>query len=86
MGFVAELLANPSLKRAVVGGITAALIAGNKKMGLGMELGDIAALVTLAVAFIGQSAMVSIKKAGMDAAAKVTTVEEAEAILNESKR
>lgn len=82
MNFLAELLANTALKRAVVGGLTAAIIAGNKKLGLGLELGDIAALVTLAVAFIGQSAMKEVKMAGVEAAAKVDSAKSALDVIN----
>lgn len=77
-----ELLSNPSLKRAAVGAITAATIALNKKLGLGLELGDVAALVALAVAFLGQSAMKEVAVAKVDAAAKVTDAKSALDVLN----
>ncbi len=82
MEFITDILTNPSIKRSVVGGITAAIIALNKKLGLQLELGDITALVTLAVAFIGQSAIKEVKLAGVEAAAKVDSVKAAVDVLN----
>lgn len=78
-----ELLSNPSVKRAVVGGITAALIALNKKLGLQMDLGDIGALVTLAIAFIGQSAMKEVAAAKVEAAATIKTPSDAAKVLGQ---
>ena len=68
MQILSNVLANGRLNRALVGGITAALIALNRKLGLGLELEDIAALVSLAVAYIGQSAMKEVKMAGVQLA------------------
>ncbi len=85
MNFLAELLTNPSLKRYAVGTGTAALIALNKKLGLGMDSTEIIALVSLAIAFIGQSAAKEVIQSGQDAAAKVTTTSEAVTIINETK-
>ena len=79
---LSALLSNPSLKRAVVGAITAGAIMFNKKLGLQMELGDIAALVSLAIAFMGQSALKEVKLAGVEAAAKVDSVKSAVDIMN----
>lgn len=86
MDFLSSLLSNASLKRAVVGAVTAALIAGNKKLGLGLEVSDVVALVTLAVAFIGQSAVKEVRLAGVEAAAKVADVPAAVAVINEAAK
>jgi len=72
-----ELLANPSLKRFIVTIATAAVVALNKKLGLSLEVADVASIVALAVAFLGQSALKEVKLAGVDAAAKVATVNDA---------
>lgn len=77
-----ELFANPSLKRAVVGALAAAIVALNKKLGLGLEVTDIIAITTLAVAFLTQSAMKEVKMAGVEAAAKVDSVKAAVDVLN----
>ncbi len=77
-----DLLSNPSIKRAAVGGITAAIISLNHKLGLNLDLGDITALTTLAIAFLGQSALKEVKLAGVDAAAKVDTVRSAVDVIN----
>ena len=77
-----DLLSNPSLKRAVVAGLTAALIALNKKLGLDMGTESLAMLTGLAIAFIGQSAAKEVKMAGIDAAAKVTDTKAAVDIIN----
>lgn len=77
-----ELLSNPSLKRAAVGAITAALIALNKKLGLGMEVSDVIAITSLAVAFLAQSAAKEVKLAGVEAAAKVDSAKAAVDVIN----
>lgn len=82
MEFLAGLLSNPSLKRVVVGGLTAAIVALNKKLGLDLGPVDIVSLVTLAVAFLTQSAIKEVKLAGIDAAAKVDSVQAAVDVLN----
>jgi hypothetical protein len=78
-----ELLTNPSLKRAAVGALAAALIALNRKLGLQLETADVAAIVALAVAFIGQSAAKEVKLAGLEAAKKVDSPEAARAVLEQ---
>ena len=77
-----DLLSNPSLKRFLVTLATAAVIALNKKLGLNLEVADVASLVALAVAFVGQSAMKEVKLAGQDAAAKVVDTNAAVAVIN----
>lgn len=82
MSFLVDLLSNPSLKRAVVGGIAAAIIALNRKLGLGLETPDVASIVALAVAFLTQSALKEVHLAGIDAAGKVKTVDDAIKLFN----
>lgn len=77
-----ELLSNPSLKRAVVAGLTAALIALNKKLGLEMGTESLAMLTGLAIAFISQSAAKEVKMAGIEAAGKVADVKAAVDVIN----
>lgn len=77
MDFISSLLGNPSLKRAAVGGITAGIIALNKKLGLELDTESIMALVGLAIAFIGQSAMKEVKLAGAKAGEAIKTDEDA---------
>lgn len=77
-----ELLSNPSLKRAAVAGVTAILLAGNKKLGLDMDTEVLAMLTGLAIAFITQSAVKEVKIAGQEAAAKVDSVKAAVDVLN----
>ncbi len=79
-----ELLANPSLKRAMVGALAAGLIALNKKFGLDLDMGDVGAIAAIAVAFMTQSAMKEVKLAGINAAAKVETVPQAVDAINKA--
>ena len=77
-----DLLSNPSLKRAVVAGLTAAIIALNKKLGLDLNTESLGMLTGLAIAFIAQSAAKEVKLAGVEAAAKVDSVKAAVDVLN----
>ncbi len=77
-----ELLSNPSLKRFLFTIAGAAVVAMNKKLGLGLDPVDIAGIVSMVVAFVGQSAWKEARLAGMDAAAKVTDVKAAVDIIN----
>ncbi len=79
-----DLLANPSLKRAAVGALTAGVIVGNKRLGLGLETADIAALVALAIAFLTQSAIKEVKLAGQEAAERVDSAKAAAEVLSPS--
>lgn len=72
-----EILGNASLKRLLFTLAGAAVVALNKKLGLGLETVDIAGIVSMVVAFVGQSAWKEAKMAGVDAAAKVVTVTDA---------
>ncbi len=82
MEFLSNLLDLNSLKRAGVGALTAAIIALNKKLGLQLDATDVISLTGLAVAYITQSAVKEVKLAGIDAAAKVDSVQAAVDVLS----
>lgn len=84
-----QLASNPTVRRLVVAGIAAAVVALNKKLGLNLDAEAIGGLVALAVAYLLQSAAVDrariiadAKAAGDEAAAKVVTVEDAAKVLS----
>lgn len=77
METIQSLLANATLRRVAVGGITAAIVGLNKKLGLGLETSDTAELVGLAIAYILASNAKEAHIAGKEAAAKVTTLQDA---------
>jgi hypothetical protein len=71
-----------SLKRLGTFALTSGVIAVNKKLDLGLEAGDIAALVALALGYITQSMVhEKAKLAGEQAAAAVVTTKDAAAVL-----
>lgn len=80
-----EILSNPSVKRAIVGAITALLVVLNEKLGLDLGMIDVTALVTLALGFITQSAVKEVKMAGVDAAAAIKSKEDAMVVINGGK-
>ena len=56
MDQIAAFLSNPTVRRLAVTGLTAAIVAGNKKFNLGLDTMDIGGLVTLALGYLLQSA------------------------------
>ena len=89
METITDILTNPTVRRVAVGGLAAAIVALNKKLGLGLETVDIAGLVSLALGYIIQSGLNSkaqiiadAQAAGAEAAATIKTPEDAVAILN----
>lgn len=75
---------NPIVKRLLVAILTGAVIALNKKLGLGLEAVDIGALVSLAVVYIGQSglkAAAEAKAKGQTAADAIKTLSDADVAL-----
>jgi len=75
----------PSLKRAVVGAMAVGLIAGNKKLNLGLTDDACLGIATLAVGYILQSGLKSAAQAhadGVKAAAGVKTLPDAAAELS----
>lgn len=84
MDQITAFLSNPTVRRLAVAGITAALVASNKKLGLGLDSVDIGGLVTLALGYLLQSAatdrariLAEAKAAGDAAAGQVSSVEDA---------
>jgi hypothetical protein len=89
METVTNILTNPTVRRVAVGGIAAALVALNKKLGLGLDGVDIAGLVSLALGYILQSGLNSkaqiladAQAAAAAASAEVKTPDDAVAVLN----
>ena len=79
-----DFFTSPTFRRLVVTLATAALVALNRRLGLGMEAADVAALAGLAAAYVAQSAAKSIaeaKAAGELAASRVETKADAVAVL-----
>ena len=73
---------NASLKRLVVAGLTVAFLALHKRFGIEIDATAQAAIAGIVMAFLAQSGLVAAKKAGAEAAAKVTTLEDAAAELS----
>ena len=57
---------SPTVRRLAVAVVTAALIALNRKLGLGLEQPEVLALSGLAVAYLAQSGYVSAARAKAD--------------------
>ena len=79
---------NPALKRLLVALGTGALVALNKKLGLGLDHAEMAGLVVLAVGYIAQSGLKSAAEAkaiGETAATNVKTVEDADKVMGGGK-
>jgi predicted secreted protein len=92
MNSVLAFLSNPTVRRLAIAGLTAAVVALNKKLALGLENVDVGALVTLALGYLLQSAatdrariMADAQSAADAAAAAVKTVEDAAKVLEQPK-
>lgn len=68
---------NDTIRRAIAAAIAAGIIALNNKLGLNMGPAEISAIVGLALAYIGQSALKSIKSLSV-VPAVVETAEQAD--------
>lgn len=75
---------NASLKRLVVAGLTVAFLALHKRFGIEIDATAQAAIAAIVMAYLTQSGLVAAKKAGAEAAAKVTTLEDAARVLGEA--
>lgn len=88
MEWLTSLLSSPSLRRAAAAAVTMGVLALNKRAGLNLDVGEIAGIVTTAVAYLAQSAAMDKQRviaeanaAGAAAAEKVKTVHDAAAVL-----
>jgi hypothetical protein len=88
METVTAFLSNPTVRRLAVTGASAAVVALNHKLGLGLDTTEIGGLVALAIGYLLQSAatdkarIVSEANAAAAAAsAKVVTVDDAAKVL-----
>lgn len=70
------------LKRFGFGVVGAGVIAGNHKMGLNLDLGELGVFAGFVVSMVGQSAWKEVRLAGAAAAAKINSVPAALALIN----
>ena len=81
-----EILKNGTFRRFVVGASSAGVVVLNKKLNLGLEPTEVGELVLLALGYIVASNMTEVKKKGIEAAATVTTNQQAVDVLSAVKK